>query len=326
MSKKPDIIINDERPANNRNITESYKADYQEKYKYIRNKENFILHLDSVHALNYPDRNLAGNILTSSFTYQIAEAIILPDNELFEFQVCLLNASIPYTWQLIDDRNDTIFLEETTFIGSFPPLLSTVKITQGNYDNLDDLAFELSLAFNRATQIFGNVYDFEYSKRDHRFTMTFSNTQGATDQRAILTFPFDGIGEIIGFTPGDYTVDQDLPQAVYPNILLSNSTVTNKPEHHVYIRSNLYHRNVFESSVLGASTILSRVGLGNVSRNSIVTYEAPSPLFIPLDNESMFYFRFYLTDKNGELLDLRAHHWSLSIQIVISKKESLFIE
>jgi hypothetical protein len=126
------------------------------------------------------------------------------------------SATVPLSWNLINDTNDTITISEGLGFSAYPPPVEfTYVIPHGNYtiaQICDNLSTGLSTYSN-----YDNIYDVEYFPSINAVLILLTNTVSPSSQYATFKFTGNNIGHIIGFE-GNHTIQRD-------GSLLSNGNV-----------------------------------------------------------------------------------------------------
>jgi hypothetical protein len=118
---------------------------------------------------------------------------------------------------------------------------------------------------------------------------------------------------VIGFTAGVHTLYMDIeynaPQqaAIYPS-------------HDVYIRTNLTNTNIYEARTGASSDILCKVPIIG-DYHTLIRYATHGNFFAHIQNSQIDYIVVKLTDSEGNLMDLDAHDWSCTLEIIKVKKQ-----
>lgn len=228
--------------------------------------------------------------------------VLIPINQKFD-RVCVLQASIPQSYYIVGVGSNTFVLRE---LG----VDTTIAVPIGNYSVI---SFALVVK-GLMTLASPNNWVYEMSFPQAGVTantgkFNFSVTGNGVDQPS-LYFPNE-VHEQFGFDLLTY----------YPftsNALTSVSVVSFVPETRVFIHSDI------GINYDDGDTILQEIYGNNTVPLSMMSYELttdPDAYSKKLRSERSNTYQFWLTDKNGNQLDLNGQ--DIMITILIYRKDNL---
>ena len=204
--------------------------------------------------------------------------------------ISVQTASIPYSFYNCDDFNNKIvYIENTTTYTKYIP--------QGNY-NVNTLITALKL-------LLGSNFNIVYSSLDNSYTFT-NSLYDFQLLSSSLCF------EIIGFKDGtSYSSNNRILKST---ISINLFTIRN-----IYISSNNLMLNNVNSSTPNNSSILCSIPITS-SHGSIITYsniyDVKNEVY-HTNNLNLMHIK--LTDQDCDLIDLNGCHFSLTLQLDITK-------
>ena len=200
------------------------------------------------------------------------------------------SASIPYSFYNCDDFNSKIVYIENS-------ITYTKYIPQGNY-NVLTLISALKI-------LLGSNFNITYNSLDNSYTFTNS----------LYEFQFLSSSlcfEILGLKSGSSY--SSVSKSLKSNISINLFTIRN-----IYISSNNFILNNVNSSTPNNSSILCSIPI-TTSQGSIISYSNIYNVSNELHHtNNLNLLHIKLTDQDGDLLDLNGCHFSLTLQLDITK-------
>ena len=247
----------------------------------MSNKQSICIFLNSQTANSYI------NNYTSECMFVLPNLIIPKRSKI---SVSVQTASIPYSFYNCDDFNHLLNYTENSVSHS-------VIIPQGNY-NVSTLITQLKL-------LMGVNFNIVYNNLDNTYTMT--NTLYEFQLLSSST-----CFEMLGFkNKTTYSSSLKLLKSVFSINLF---TIRN-----IYISSNNFILNNVNNSTPNNSSILCSVPIQS-SSGSIITYSNIFNVNNEVNNvHNLTLLHVKLTDQDGDILDLNGCHFSLTLQLDISK-------
>jgi len=245
------------------------------------NHQSILLFLNSQTANSYV------NGYTSECLF-VLPALLIPKKT--NVSVAVQSASIPYSFFNCDSFNDKL----SYIVNS---ITYNIIIPQGNY-NINTLISALKT-------LLGVNFNIVYNTLDN--TLSFTNTLYEFQLLATST-----CFEMIGFK--DKITYLSSSKSLKSNISINLFTIRN-----IYITSNNFILNNVNSSTPNNSSILCSIPIQSAS-GSIITYQNIYNVNNNVHNtHNLNLLHIKLTDQDGDLLDLNGCHFSLTIQLDISK-------
>jgi len=203
--------------------------------------------------------------------------------------ISVQSASIPYSFYNVDDFNSKIVYVENS-------ITYTKYIPQGNY-NVNTLANALKTLMPNFT--------ITYSSLDNSFLFTNSIYDFQILSSSLCY-------EILGFKPGQSY--SSINKILKSNISINLFTIRN-----IYISSNNLILNNVNSSTPNNSSILCSIPIMS-SQGSIISYsniyDVKNEVY-HTNNLNLLHIK--LTDQDCDILDLNGVHWSMTLQLDITK-------
>ena len=200
------------------------------------------------------------------------------------------SASIPYSFYNCDDFNSKIVYIENS-------ITYTKYIPQGNY-NVLTLISALKI-------LLGSNFNITYNSLDNSYTFTNS----------LYEFQFLSSSlcfEILGLKSGSSY--SSVSKSLKSNISINLFTIRN-----IYISSNNFILNNVNSSTPNNSSILCSIPI-TTSQGSIISYSNIYNVSNELHHtNNLNLLHIKLTDQDGDVLDLNGCHFSLTLQLDITK-------
>ena len=199
-------------------------------------------------------------------------------------------ATIPYSFYNCDDFNNKLDYSENL-------ITYTVIIPQGNY-NVLTLISALKILMGANFNIVYNTLDNTYT-----FTNTLYEFQMISSSNCF---------EILGLK--NNTTYSSISKSLKSNISINLFTIRN-----IYVSSNNFMLNNVNSSTPNNSSILCSIPI-STSQGSIISYSNIYNVTNEVHNTSnLTLLHIKLTDQDGDILDLNGCHFSLTLQLDISK-------
>lgn len=245
------------------------------------NKQSICIFLNSATANSYI------NGYTSECMF-VLPSINIPKKS----RVCISvqSASIPYSFFNCDDFNSKLVYIENS-------ITYTKYIPQGNY-NVNTLSSQLKI-------LMGTNFNITYSSLDNSFLLTNSIYDFQILSSSLCY-------EILGFKSGQSYLSQS--KSLKSNISINLFTIRN-----IYISSNNLILNNINSSTPNNSSILCSIPI-TTSQGSIISYsniyDVKNEVY-HTNNLNLLHLK--LTDQDCDLLDLNGVHWSITLQLDITK-------
>ena len=245
------------------------------------------------------------NNLTSSISIHLQEPIFRKDDQIFE--VSLVSCVIPYSWYVVNDRNNTISMIETDNIETFT---TDFQLTNGNY-NIREITSLLEIMLNDNTKN-ETSYSVQYSKSTNKITISTITEDRKT------TFDFYYTYELLGFTYWNtYDLTIDTP-VISPNVC------NVYPDDNIYIRSNLMNHEAIDSFTRSATDILQKIEIRETHGSYIFLNNHVTPL--RSDIMSISKIDLFITDEWNEVINLNGLNWSLTLKIEKSIRPSTYYQ
>ena len=237
---------------------------------------------------------------TSDFSYRIEL-----DDGNYDF-CTVMQASIPFTYYLVEDGFNTFELKETG------QSAVTVTIPVGNYNinSFSSIVGTLLTTASPLTATYTITYPKSFTQTNTAFlTITVS---GTSDSQLIFDAT-NTINEQFGFDSGS-TVTFD------GTTLTSSNTVN-----FLTNRSLLIHSDIIDG---GSTNILQEIYSNNSQINGNIVYQSTDALTYakPLKTARHNVANFYLSDVNAQRINLNGQDMNLTLMFYESSKTSKIIE
>ena len=234
------------------------------------------------------------------FKYEIN----IPQTENFD-RVCVLQASIPLSFYLVQDGVNTFILRESINGNNFDRTI-TIPIGNYNYQTFQETIINL-LNSNSPT---GLTYSCTYSKPQAKFTWS------AVVRPPPLYIAYTGTFSLIfnSHISQQFGFDKVSTNTSVNQSLTSENTVNFIPESTIYI-----HSDISDSD----TDILQEVYSNNTVPYSQVTYQLTTNVEAyskKLKTDRQNAFRFYITNEEGDILNTNGQRVLLTL--LIYKKDN----
>ncbi len=245
------------------------------------NKQTICIFLNSQTANSY----INGSTSECMF---VLPSLVIPKRS--KMSISCQTASIPYSFYNCDDFNNKLSFIQNS-------ITYNVVIPQGNY-NVNTLITALKT-------LMGVNFNIIYNSLDN--TYTFTNT---LYEFSLLSS--SSCFEMLGFKTG-ITITS-VSKTLKSKLSINLFTIRN-----IYISSNNFILNNVNNSTPNNSSILCSVPIQS-SSGSIITYSNIFNVYNEVHNVSnLTLLHIKLTDQDGDILDLNGCHFSLTLQLDISK-------
>ena len=245
------------------------------------NKQTICIFLNSQTANSY----INGSTSECMF---VLPSLVIPKRS--KMSISCQTASIPYSFYNCDDFNNKLSFIQNS-------ITYNVLIPQGNY-NVNTLITALKT-------LMGVNFNIIYNSLDN--TYTFTNT---LYEFSLLSS--SSCFEMLGFKTG-ITITSVL-KTLKSRLSINLFTIRN-----IYVSSNNFILNNLNNSTPNNSSILCSVPIQS-SSGSIITYSNIFNVYNEVHNVSnLTLLHIKLTDQDGDILDLNGCHFSLTLQLDISK-------
>jgi hypothetical protein len=245
------------------------------------NKQTICIFLNSQTANSY----INGSTSECMF---VLPSLVIPKRS--KMSISCQTASIPYSFYNCDDFNNKLSFIQNS-------ITYNVLIPQGNY-NVNTLITALKT-------LMGVNFNIIYNSLDN--TYTFTNT---LYEFSLLSS--SSCFEMLGFKTG-ITITS-VSKTLKSKLSINLFTIRN-----IYISSNNFILNNVNNSTPNNSSILCSVPIQS-SSGSIITYSNIFNVYNEVHNVSnLTLLHIKLTDQDGDILDLNGCHFSLTLQLDISK-------
>lgn len=213
-------------------------------------------------------------------------------NSEWDYQVCLLSASLYYSWYNISGSygNNVVKYYNGT-------IWQTVTFADGTYSLVDlNNALKTEMTTNGDTADNINITpDYNILK----VKVTLANSYQLDLQTSVSTF-----NNIVGFVSGIVTGDGIYAGTLSPN--LNN-----------YVETVQIHCSIVKGSYVNSSesTIIYNYN-PDVSPGSIIQITNPSPVYLDIRNHNQITsIRIHLTDNLGRAVDIQNEHSSFTLHV-----------
>jgi hypothetical protein len=245
------------------------------------NKQTICIFLNSQTANSY----INGSTSECMF---VLPSLVIPKRS--KMSISCQTASIPYSFYNCDDFNNKLSFIQNS-------ITYNVLIPQGNY-NVNTLITALKT-------LMGVNFNIIYNSLDN--TYTFTNTV-----YEFLLLSSSSCFEMLGFKTG-ITITS-VSKTLKSKLSINLFTIRN-----IYVSSNNFILNNLNNSTPNNSSILCSVPIQS-SSGSIITYSNIFNVYNEVHNVSnLTLLHIKLTDQDGDILDLNGCHFSLTLQLDISK-------
>jgi len=245
------------------------------------NKQTICIFLNSQTANSY----INGSTSECMF---VLPSLVIPKRS--KMSISCQTASIPYSFYNCDDFNNKLSFIQNS-------ITYNVLIPQGNY-NVNTLITALKT-------LMGVNFNIIYNSLDN--TYTFTNT---VYEFSLLSS--SSCFEMLGFKTG-ITITS-VSKTLKSKLSINLFTIRN-----IYVSSNNFILNNLNNSTPNNSSILCSVPIQS-SSGSIITYSNIFNVYNEVHNVSnLTLLHIKLTDQDGDILDLNGCHFSLTLQLDISK-------
>lgn len=200
------------------------------------------------------------------------------------------SASIPYSFYNCDNFNSKLVYVENS-------ITYTKYIPQGNYN--------VTTLLNALKTLMGINFNIVYNTLDNSYTFTNTLYEFQLLSSSLCY-------EILGFKNGSSY--SSISRSLKSNISINLFTIRN-----IYIVSNNFILNNVNSSTPNNSSILCSIPI-TTSQGSIISYSNIYNVTNELHHtNNLNLLHIKLTDQDGDLLDLNGCHFSLTLQLDITK-------
>lgn len=265
-------------------------------------------HPHHINFVDYIDSRNRISGTSTNFTYRID----LPPNNFN--RVCLLQASIPKSWYLFDNTNNTFILREIDQVSPFGTYNLTITVPVGNYTRINLASIVTSLLNTASDSIsagpFTNTYTVSYPTSSQTNTNKFTYTSTSVSYERLKTASFifsdNNCNIPFGFNEGTYPFSNGTSVI---GTLISSNAINLASKTRLFLKSNL--------CPLANKQNLQEIFTNNVQDNGIVVYQqneidANSKLFNSNDDSL---FSFQLCDRFGYVVDLNGLDMVFSIYL-----------
>ena len=245
------------------------------------NKQTICIFLNSQTANSYI------NGYTSECMF-VLPSLVIPKRS--KMSISCQTASIPYSFYNCDDFNNKLSFIQNS-------ITYNVLIPQGNY-NVNTLITALKILLGVNFNIIYNSLDNTYTFTNSLYNFTLLKTSSCF--------------EMLGFKTGINitSVSKSLKSTLSINLF----TIRN-----IYVSSNNFILNNVNNSTPNNSSILCSIPIQS-SSGSIITYSNIYNVYNEVHNVSnLTLLHIKLTDQDGDLIDLNGCHFSITLQLDISK-------
>jgi hypothetical protein len=221
-------------------------------------------------------------------------------NEFEYDHVTVLNASVPKTWYLINDNNNTFIVEEVNTLTTTTINRITITLSIGQYD-IGSLLFEMMSKISSAGLLF--AYNNAFSTVSGKITFNCSNAIPGLISNFIFN---NSLGRIFGFDIGTY----EFTIGGGGSFLTSENMIKLQITENIFIKSSMV--DGFESN----QTLLA-LPTGSTPFFSNIVYFNPDPYAtaVKLSRIHSNIYRFFLTDSYDNLLDTNGIACSFTIMM-----------
>jgi len=263
--------------------------------------ENLEIYLNSKTSRTQVNNSLSD---TADCFFSIPNIVI--DENTEQVYVSVRNASIPFSWYVVNSTNNILDL---TIDGT----AYTLTITQGNY-NVNSLAVEIKARIDDIQFQHGHdgQLTIQYLVKKNRFYFFHSHHQFSFLSTSTCL-------ELIGFQDGITHTSTALPFQTQKQELTSTIGVNLFVVRQIYITSDNFILNNINASTPTNSNIIASVPvLGNP--NSVINYENTSAKHLIHHLNNISNLHISLQDQDGDLLELNNVNWSITLELTIIKK------
>lgn len=246
-------------------------------------KDSIQILLNSQFATKYNNGGLLSNM---HFSFP---SLLVDDPAIIHKTISISNCQIPVSYYIINEYNDTLNYQ----IGNSP--ITTVKITNGNYNATTFITqFKAQM---------GTGWDASINKLTGILTFTYTSNFTFLANSSLFS--------IMGFSSSNYTstsltlIAPNLADfSGIRNIAIRSSTLslTNRD-----CKTNSYSQNIQVIPV-------------NQPAYGIIKFENVANFTCVLNNKHLDGFDIQLIDDKGNFVDMNNCHWSITLQIDITKR------
>jgi hypothetical protein len=214
----------------------------------------------------------------SNFSYEIK----IPLSEGYD-RVCVLQASIPLSFYLVQNGVNTFQLNEIPDSGI--PILTTFTIPEGNYNYSNFMTVVTGLLNADTASRHNWIYAMAFDKLTGKYVYTV-NGSSITGIELIFT---SHLSQQFGF-------DKHSTNAFTGTLLTSTNTINFVPESTIYVHSDI---------CVSDNDILQEIYSNNTIPYSQITYQLSTDIDAyskPLRTAHADSFSFYITDEEGDEL------------------------
>lgn len=240
---------------------------------------------------------------SSDFSYELD----MSKNDKFD-HCTVLQASIPFTYYLIEDGFNTFQLQETDQIAV------TVTIPEGNY-NINSFAAivgPLLTAASALNSTYTLTYPASFTATNTAF-ITTTITGGTASNSQFIFNATNTINEQFGFDSGS-------TQTFSTDTLVSSNTVN-----FLTNRSLLIHADIIDG---GSTNILQEIYSNNSQVNGNIVYQSTDALAYskPLKAAKQNVINIYLSDVNGVKINLNGQDMNITLLMYQANRTTEIIE
>lgn len=228
--------------------------------------------------------------------------IVEPNMDIQFLNVGLIDAQIPVSWFLINDKSNKLFY-------NYENTLNEITLTNGNY-NSSTLASEISQKFlSNSPSLNATIV---LSQITGLFTFTFQNPLTSVEFLYSLS---KGLADILGFKENITSVNNSITLPIPLNLL------------------GIQKINVCSNKLSSISSFSSKRNIGS-NILQIVPVDVPSWNLINYENKNNIHSRMksrhldsgidiQLFSEKGEFIEFNNIDWNLTIQIIIYRKTNV---
>jgi hypothetical protein len=208
------------------------------------------------------------------FVFFFDDVIMTPRN--VHMEVSLVNATFPMSFYVVNDDNNTLKYDSSTF-----------SIPVGNY-SITELRNLL-----RTISLFTDVV---YSRITNRLTISANQPFTIHNSSTCL--------KLIGLTNDDHSSVN--------NTIVSNSVVNLSGISSIYIHSNLLTKSI-DSRTGGYSNLLARVPI-DATRNGFLNFSPDNSFRSQIANRTIDFIAISIEDDINNMIDFNNQEWVLTLQ------------
>lgn len=298
----------------------------------VNKDDSIVIHLDSRINCRYLESDLNGNPLSTNFSYDLVEAIEIPNNEIVE--ISLYTATIPYSFYNVRQNiNNSFIIRYYSNLSNIFEEQATIFLDEGNYSatgllnafktKITNLSDDANYIHPEGQQLIKTLnFTTNYSRETLKFNIICTtslpngNIFGALELEFVNTKSLFGVRKNI--LPYKFTND-DQNRVFNSEICID----INDNIHGLYIRQNLTSKSTLDNESGTFSNILARIPINTNAGGIIFHTPSNSTHRARTSLHSIQTINIKLTDDANNTIDLNGLHFQISLLLTfLGKKDN----